>query len=210
MSEDDPIPLGKIRLEDAYERVFRALTPEWEKLVVETEEGLSNREAYSDLEQAYLRATRSFQEALSNGELTAYREFSQGERQLGRNDWTAKNGYSPGIVVGVFEPPAGSEPVYFDLTELDKWLKARGRGSSSSPDTSLPPSGLQPERRQRTRPSRSRAGRAIAALYGDAIPDDATLPNKNLCKQINEWLKLNNQLSVGNDTILRAAGRRSN
>jgi hypothetical protein len=133
MSEDDPIPPGKIRLQDVYERVFRAVAPEWEGLEAQAEEKLSNRQQtelradyvdeLQDLDEAHVRATRFFMEALSNGELTAYREYPQGERQLSRNDWTAKNGYSPGIVPGVFEPPAGSGPVYFDLTEIEKWLQ---------------------------------------------------------------------------------------
>jgi hypothetical protein len=147
MSEDDPIPPGKIRLQDAYERVFRAVTPEWEGLEAQTEEKLSNRQQtelradhvdeLQDLDEAHVRATRRFQEALSNGELTAYREYPQGERQLSRNDWTARNGYSPGIIPGVFEQPFGRGAVYFDLNEFEKWFEGafpkRKRGGGRKP-----------------------------------------------------------------------------
>jgi hypothetical protein len=56
-------------------------------------------------------------------------------------------------------------------------------------------------------PDRERARRALGALFPDGPPDAASLPNKRLAKQVNEWLEANGQPSVGQRTIQRAAGR---
>jgi hypothetical protein len=66
----------------------------------------------------------------------------------------------------------------------------------------------------RPQPKRDRAKAAIHALWPDGVPDQAILPNGKLCRQVTEWLKVDcKQRSVlpilpGDDTILRATGRR--
>ena len=56
--------------------------------------------------------------------------------------------------------------------------------------------------------ARERASRAVRSLYPDGVPDQATLPNKTLCRKVSDWLKSKPLPSVSDPTILRAAGRR--
>jgi hypothetical protein len=58
------------------------------------------------------------------------------------------------------------------------------------------------------RPTRERARLAIVSLYPKGIPDPATEPNKTLCQKVQHWLKKNGMPKAGDDSILRAAGRR--
>jgi hypothetical protein len=58
------------------------------------------------------------------------------------------------------------------------------------------------------RPARERARQATNNLYPKGIPDPATEPNKTLCHKVQRWLKENGMPEAGNDSILRAAGRR--
>lgn len=53
-----------------------------------------------------------------------------------------------------------------------------------------------------------RAERALGAIYPDGVPDKAVIQNKPLCARVNTWLKTNGLDPPGNDTILRAAGRK--
>jgi hypothetical protein len=64
-------------------------------------------------------------------------------------------------------------------------------------------------RRPRTQSERGRAKRALAALYGDKVPDQSACPNGHLNDQVNRWLKARQEPSVKLDTLLRAAGRRN-
>jgi hypothetical protein len=50
--------------------------------------------------------------------------------------------------------------------------------------------GLQPAQATR-QPQRERARCALKALFGSAVPNAATLPNKLLAKKVNEWLAKN-------------------
>lgn len=74
---------------------------------------------------------------------------------------------------------------------------------SDAPQRSLPP---QP--RGKSRPAIERAQAAIAALYPNGVPDQATEPNATLCRRVSAELKESKLLDVSDDTILRAAGRR--
>jgi hypothetical protein len=60
-------------------------------------------------------------------------------------------------------------------------------------------------------PKLERAQRAIAACFPSGVPDVAALSNKELCRKIADWLKVQAppQGAISDDTILRAAGRRS-
>jgi len=67
----------------------------------------------------------------------------------------------------------------------------------------------RPQRpRERRKPDRERAQLALEKLYPDGLPDQATVPNKTLFRQVSEKLKHLKLPGVSDDTILRAAGRR--
>jgi hypothetical protein len=57
-------------------------------------------------------------------------------------------------------------------------------------------------------PQQERARRALRALFGNEVPDAATLPNKHLADKVNKWLKDQGQPPVEQRTIRRAAGRK--
>jgi hypothetical protein len=67
--------------------------------------------------------------------------------------------------------------------------------------------GTTPNKQVR-RPLRELAERAIKDLYPNGVPDQASERNKILLKNVGDWLEANNLPDVGDDTILRAAGRR--
>jgi hypothetical protein len=62
--------------------------------------------------------------------------------------------------------------------------------------------------RQKSQTARERARRVIVALYPGGVPDQATLPAKDLCERINTELKEMGLRKASPDSILRAAGRR--
>lgn len=64
------------------------------------------------------------------------------------------------------------------------------------------------EARSQTRPKRKIALQALAALFPQQIPNAASIPNKLLVRRVDRWIKDNGLPAVGDDTILRAAGRR--
>jgi hypothetical protein len=57
-------------------------------------------------------------------------------------------------------------------------------------------------------PTRERARLAIESLYPTGIPNPATEPNARLCQKVQGWLKENGMPTAGDDSVLRAAGRR--
>jgi hypothetical protein len=96
---------------------------------------------------------------------------------------------------------------FIELTfeEFTGWLLARGYAKTKFwkplPATS------QLKTAKRGGPI-ERAQRAIEALFPGGVPDQALLPNKTLCGQVDEWLKKSGLPKVSEDTIHRAAGRR--
>lgn len=60
----------------------------------------------------------------------------------------------------------------------------------------------------RNRPKYEGALRAVAELYPDGVPDQATEPNSRVCQRISEKLKQLGLPAHSDDTMLRAAGRR--
>jgi hypothetical protein len=66
----------------------------------------------------------------------------------------------------------------------------------------------------RAQSKRLRAQQAVEALWPKELPGSETLPNKSLCQLVNKWLMDDCKkhgippLDIGNDTILRAAGRK--
>ena len=63
--------------------------------------------------------------------------------------------------------------------------------------------------RTKAKPALERTQRAIQQMYPDGVPDQATLPNTLLCRRVSQKLKESNLDPVSDDTILRAANRRS-
>jgi hypothetical protein len=64
------------------------------------------------------------------------------------------------------------------------------------------------EARSQSGPKRKIALQALAALFPQRIPNAASIPNKLLVRRVAQWIKDNSLPAVGDDTILRAAGRR--
>jgi hypothetical protein len=71
-----------------------------------------------------------------------------------------------------------------------------------------------PAKKEGSPPKRRRVEEALGALYGQEVPDQKDLPNDELCKAVCERIERDNKekgypkVSIGKDTILRAAGRR--
>ena len=64
-------------------------------------------------------------------------------------------------------------------------------------------------RSTRTRPQLERAITVLNEMFPSGIPDQSTLPNRHLCKQVAEALEERVLASVSPETIKRAAGRRT-
>ena len=58
----------------------------------------------------------------------------------------------------------------------------------------------------RSSQKRDQAREAVKALWPDGVPNN--LLNKQIEKEIGDWLKAKGQLEISRDTILRAAGRK--
>jgi hypothetical protein len=61
---------------------------------------------------------------------------------------------------------------------------------------------------RRSQPRRELAKKAIDAVYPGGVPDQVSEPNSRLTKKVGRWLADNKLPGMGDDTILRAAGRR--
>ena len=86
-------------------------------------------------------------------------------------------------------------------------IEAKGTHFRAGGEAAIHPPEQPQQPRVSTRPARERASRAIQALYPDGVPDQATLPNANLCRSVGDWLK-DKLPGVSDATILRAANRR--
>jgi hypothetical protein len=68
--------------------------------------------------------------------------------------------------------------------------------------------------KKRSQNKRARAAEAIQAIWQDSIPSPTHLSNAELCKKVSDWIKTDCQAAgvtiplIGDDTILRAAGRK--
>jgi hypothetical protein len=113
------------------------------------------------------------------------------------------HGYRSGVRIPSAQSPDG-EPGYHRVID-DVLLRSEevvqqwpAFGRAPLPDDLL-------AKRARSRPKLERALRAIAEVYPEGVPDQATEPNSKLCQRVGEKLK---GLQISDDTILRAAGRR--
>ena len=104
---------------------------------------------------------------------------------------------------------------YLEYCWFPQWLFKRWLSQHNLPESRFEPLLKQSPvllkqrpRKKRRKPNLERARAAINALYPNSVPDQATLPNATLCRQVGEKLKHLQQPWVSDDTILRAAGRR--
>jgi hypothetical protein len=116
------------------------------------------------------------------------------------------HGYRSGVQNPSAQSPDG-EPGYHRVMDdvllrreevMQQW---HAFGGAHLPDDS-------PAERRRSRPRRESVLRAIAEVYPDGVPDQATEPNYRLCRRVGEKLRQAGLPAVSDDTILRAAGRR--
>src|SRR5262249_43364832 len=63
-------------------------------------------------------------------------------------------------------------------------------------------------RRKRAAPQAEFAARALKAIFPNGLPDQATLPNSYLIRQVRDYFKKVGDRSISDDSILRAAGRK--
>jgi hypothetical protein len=103
------------------------------------------------------------------------------------------------------ERPAGWRRVRVDRTSFVNWLETElcEPPANAASTTTYNPATRQPER--------ERARRALTALFPgfpDTVPDPATVPNKHLDVEVNNWLKVHGEKPVTQRTVRRAAGRK--
>jgi hypothetical protein len=183
----------EIRLDDAIERAKSCPAwPEWCERAPELAEwcgltGLSKEEAGKWL--------------LSMGSL----------RELWQREWERTHKIS--VLKGsdymneIWNELKKREPLRDEILEYVKGaLDSKVAAPQPAPDAVIAGHGPGPARRKSS-PVRERAEAALRSLYGDGVPDQATVPNGILCRRVHEWLKNNKMGRVGDTTILRAAER---
>jgi hypothetical protein len=114
-------------------------------------------------------------------------------------DWEKSCPLKPWIVRrGHFELPGPWDLEWIELLRSDviNALCAGGKsGEAVQHDTS------DKDAKCRSRPARERALRAIQEIFPHGVPEQATLPNANLCRRVGEWLKAapaaDSKLAVG-------------
>jgi hypothetical protein len=123
--------------------------------------------------------------------------------------------------------PRRQHPSYWHRVELFRHdvtkvlitdeARASRREVSRAEESYRPHNGLsvgKSSRKRRRTPKLENVQRAIKELYPNGVPDQLMLPNALLCQQVSEKLneiaksKQMKPLSISDDTILRAAGRR--
>jgi hypothetical protein len=82
---------------------------------------------------------------------------------------------------------------------------SRGEDSDSSEDVAAAPGG---QRKKKSSPQLELAGCILDELYPNGVPDQRTLRNNKLCKEVSELQKRRGLREVSDETILRAAKRR--
>jgi hypothetical protein len=101
------------------------------------------------------------------------------------------------------KPADPFEPLIEDVSET---VPGSGSDGRYIPDGVRAPA---PGGRGKSRPALERARGAIDELYPTGVPEQAVEPNTNLCRRVGEKLKQAGLPGVSDDTILRAAGRRT-
>ena len=107
---------------------------------------------------------------------------------------------------GAFEQPG---PWMLDWIEVLSSDITEAFGAAGEPAPAAQLASSQKGRTTRSQPALERAKRALAELYPQEVSDQSVVPNKQLCRLVNEQLAKNGRPAVSPDTILRAAGRRN-
>jgi hypothetical protein len=92
-----------------------------------------------------------------------------------------------------------------ELSSLDVAKLATGREPAAPPSA---PQIDKPKKKQREHTQREAAREAIEARWPNGAPPQHVLPNANLDREANGWLKQKGRREVSLTTLLRAAGRR--
>jgi hypothetical protein len=116
--------------------------------------------------------------------------------------------------------PDGREPidiavfkrVHADPASVERWLADEPRAASEEAQDHVEAECQLPERpcpTKRRRPQTESVQLALKELYPDDIfPDQAIVPNANLCQKVGDKIKEAGRTTVSDDTILRVARRR--
>jgi hypothetical protein len=122
-------------------------------------------------------------------------------------DWTHSRPEKPWVLL---HPPPRHHggPWHLDLVEVSIESATKlfsPEETRTAPDIKAD----RPARKTREAPQLQAAGLIIAELYPGVVPRQHELPNKKLVQQVNGVRKGKGQPDISQDTILRAAGRRS-
>ena len=121
-------------------------------------------------------------------------------------DWEQSRPLKPWTVKhGAFKLPGRWELAWIEISKSDV---TRVLCQPQAPASTNQPTPRPKQARVKSRPTLERAQRVVRELYPNGLPDQSSLPNTMLCSQVSRKLKELKQLSVSDDTILRAAGRR--
>lgn len=177
--------------------------------------GLSEALAKAEIASAICGRSIEFQGAL--GRRDTHGSVSHGTVFEGRKfqvpvdlkpddfDWELSRPHKAWWVPREYSPYGWWSLYWIELLESDV-AEVCGAFGKRSPSVEKAASGKG--RAKRTKPAHERCGRALLALYPDGLPEQADLPNINVCKAVGEYLKNNGLPGASDDSILRAAGRR--
>jgi hypothetical protein len=120
------------------------------------------------------------------------------------------NGSLPPSSVLMMAVARGGRPALTNIGKrtdpVEAWFENEAESRSGNEDDVR--SGRQRHRRK-SQPTLERARIAIQELYPTGVPQQAAEPNTILCRRVGQKLKQAGLPEVSNDTILRAAGRRT-
>ena len=122
-------------------------------------------------------------------------------------DWEQSCPLKPWVVKrGAHALPGSWLLAWIEVSRIDIAAELCGEaGQSVDVRNPIP---TQTALKHRSQPGRERAERAIQELYPEGLPDQPTLPNAKLCREVGEKLKQRGLPHASDDTILRAARRR--
>jgi hypothetical protein len=121
-------------------------------------------------------------------------------------DWDASRPVKPWMIPrGISEPSGYWELEWIEVCRID----VTNVLCLAESHQSVPQAPVTREARRRSRPALERARSAIRELYPEGLPEPRIEPNPYLCRKVARRLREQGLRNVSEDTILRAAGRRS-